>query len=236
MMLYIAVCDDDRTVCAEIENVLIEYSKRYYMKNKVEVFYSGESLLEYIKKGNNFDLLYLDIEMGFINGIEIGRQLRKIYKNYRTEIVYISANDGYDRQLFEVQPLHFIAKPIDASVIIQDLELAIERGQYLGGFFKYKKGYDTYKISISEIIYFESLNREIRMVTTKGEEIFYSSLSKVILEVAKYQFKQIHRSYLINYNHVSILRYKEVVMSNGSVLPISKSRREKLRSLQFIEE
>ena len=50
MMLYIAVCDDDRTVCAEIENVLIEYSKRYYMKNKVEVFYSGESLLEYIKK------------------------------------------------------------------------------------------------------------------------------------------------------------------------------------------
>lgn len=141
-MLYIAVCDDDKTVCTEIEDALIEYSKQHCMKNKVEVFYSGESLLEYMEKGNNFDLLYLDIEMGHINGVEVGRRLRRVYKNYSIEIVYISANDGYDRQLFEVQPLHFIAKPIDASVVIKDLELAIERGQRLGGFFKYKKGYD----------------------------------------------------------------------------------------------
>lgn len=235
-MLYIAVCDDDKTVCTEIEDALIEYSKQHCMKNKVEVFYSGESLLEYMEKGNNFDLLYLDIEMGHVNGVEVGRRLRRVYKNYSIEIVYISANDGYDRQLFEVQPLHFIAKPIDASVVIKDLELAIERGQRLGGFFKYKKGYDIYKIPINEIIYFESLNREIKMVTTKGEELFYSSLSEVILNVTKYQFIQIHRSYLINYNHASVLGYTEVVMSNGTVLPISKSKREAFRNLQIEEE
>ena len=74
------------------------------------------------------------------------------------------------------------------------------------------------------------------MVTTKGEELFYSSLSEVTLNVAKYQFIQIHRSYLINYNHTSILRYSEVVMSNGTVLPISKSKREEFRSLQINEE
>lgn len=173
-MIYIAVCDDDKAVCSEIEDALLEYSKRHCMKISVDVFYSGESLLEHMEKGHNFNLLYLDIEMGSVNGVEVGRQLRKVYKNYSIEIVYISANDGYDRQLFEAQPLHFIAKPIDASVIIQDLELAIERGRRLGGFFKYKKGYDTYKVPINEIIYFESLNRKIKMVTTKGEELFYS--------------------------------------------------------------
>lgn len=235
-MIYIAVCDDDKAVCSEIEDALLEYSKRHCMKISVDVFYSGESLLEHMEKGHNFDLLYLDIEMGPVNGVEVGRQLRRVYKNYSIEIVYISANDGYDRQLFEVQPLHFIAKPIDASVVIQDLELAIERGQRLSGFFKYKKGYDTYKVPINEIIYFESLNREIKMVTTKGEELFYSSLSEVTLNVAKYQFLQIHRSYLINYNHANILRYSEVVMSNGTVLPISKSKREEFRNLQINEE
>lgn len=235
-MIYIAVCDDDKAVCAEIEDALMEYSKRHCMKINVDVFYSGESLLKYMEKGNNFDLLYLDIEMDPVNGVEVGRQMRRVHKNYSIEIVYISANDGYDRQLFEVQPLHFIAKPIDASVVIQDFELAIERGQRLGGFFKYKKGYDTYKVSINEIIYFESLNRKIKMVTTKGEELFYSSLSEVTLIVAKYQFLQIHRSYLINYNHANILRYSEVVMSNGTVLPISKSKREEFRNLQINEE
>ncbi|MDY2596739.1 MAG: LytTR family DNA-binding domain-containing protein, partial [Oliverpabstia sp.] len=65
---------------------------------------------------------------------------------------------------------------------------------------------------------------------------FYSSLSKVTLNVAKYQFLQIHRSYLINYNHANILRYSEVVMSNGTVLPISKSKREEFRNLQINEE
>lgn len=235
-MIYIAVCDDDKEVCLEIEDALMKYSKQYCIKLSVDVFYNGESLLKYIEKGNNYDLLYLDIEMGPVNGIEVGRQLRKVHKNYSIEIVYISANDGYDRQLFEVQPMHFIAKPIDASVVIQDLDLAIERGQRLGGFFKYKKGYDTYKVPVNDIIYFESLNREIKMVTTKGEELFYSSLSEVMLNVAKYQFLQIHRSYLINYNHVNILRYAEVVMSNGTILPISKSKREAFRNLQINEE
>lgn len=235
-MIYIAVCDDDKAVCSEIEEALLEYAKRHFMKISVDVFYSGESLLEYMKKGNNFTLLYLDIEMGPVNGVEVGRQLRRVYKNYSIEIVYVSANNGYDRQLFEVQPLHFIAKPIEASAIIQDLELAIERGQRLGGFFKYKKGYDTYKVPINEIIYFESLNRKIKMVTTRGEEVFYSSLSEVILNVANYQFLQIHRSYLINYNHASVLRYSEVVMSDGTVLPISKSKRDEFRNLQINEE
>lgn len=235
-MIYIAICDDDKGVCTQIEDALLEYSKQHCMKINVDIFYSGESFLAHMKKGNNFDLLYLDIEMDHVNGVEVGRQLRRVFKNYSIEIVYISAKDGYDRQLFEVQPLHFLAKPINTSVVIKDLELALERGQRLGGFFKYKKGYDTYKVHINEIIYFESLNREIKMVTTKGEKLFYSSLSEVALNVEKYQFLQIHRSYLINYNHASILRYSEVVMSNGTVLPISKSKREQFRNLQINEE
>ena len=235
-MIYIAICDDDKTVCAEVENALVGYSKQHCIKINIDVFYCGENLLEYIEKGNHFDLLYLDIEMGAINGVEVGKQLRKVYKNYDIEIVYISANDGYDRQLFDVQPLHFIAKPIEPSVVIQDLELAIERGKFFSGFFQYKKSHTIYKIPIREIIYFESFNREIKMVTTKGEEFFYSSLNEIIANLANHQFQQIHRSYLINYHHAIIFRYSEVVMSNETVLPISKSKREEFRNLQIHEE
>ena len=235
-MIYVAVCDDDKVVCSQIENILLQYSKKRCIKIEVDVFYNGEGFLRYIKEGHNYDLLYLDIEMGLVNGVEVGKQLRKVYKNYSIEIVYISAKEGYDRQLFDVQPLHFIEKPIVDSVVIDDFKLALERGHKLGGHFLYKKGYDTYRVPINEIIYFESFNREIKMVTTEGAVFFYSALNEVYLSVAGYQFLQIHRSYLINYNHVSILRYSEVVMSNGIVLPISKGKRNEVRDLQISGE
>lgn len=235
-MINIAICDDEKAICSQLENILLEYSNSAYLKIDVSVFYSGESLLDYLNQGNSFDLIFLDIELGEINGIEVGRQIRKVHKNFESEIVYISGNDSYDRQLFDVQPLHFIPKPIISSIVIDDLKLALERARRISGYFKYQKGYDTYKIPISEIIYFESLNRVIKIVTISGTDSFYSSLEDVLFNVSKHQFLQIHRSYLINYNHANVLRYSEVVMSNGETLPISRTKRQEFRTLQMNEE
>ena len=235
-MINIAICDDEKAICSQLENILLEYSNSAYLKIDVSIFYNGESLLDYLNQGNFFDLIFLDIELGQINGVEVGRQIRKVLKNFESEIVYISGNDGYDRQLFDVQPLHFIPKPIIESFVIDDLKLALERTGRSGGFFKYQKGYNTYKIPISEIIYFESLNREIKIVTLNKTDCFYGPLEDVSFNVSKHQFLQIHRSYLINYNHANVLRYSEVVMSNGETLPISRTKRQEFRTLQMNEE
>lgn len=235
-MIYIAICDDDNAVCSQMERIILDYCSGNFLKIDLSIFNSGESLLKAFNQGKNFDLIFLDIELGSMNGVEVGRQIRKVLKNYNTEIVYISGKDTYDRQLFDIQPLHFIPKPINPLIVIEDLKLALERTQRLGGYFSYQKGYDTHKIPISEIIYFESLNRENRIVFTTGEDFFYGKLEDTALSVTKYQFIQIHRSYLINYNHIAILRYTEVVMSNGSVLPISRSKRHEFRKLQISEE
>lgn len=235
-MITIAICDDDKAVCSQIESILIDYDCRNGLKINADVFYTGESLLDYLNMGNSFDLIYLDIEMGKMNGVEVGRQIRKVLKDYMTEIVYISGNDGYDRQLFDIQPLHFIPKPIESSIVIDDLKLALERAQKAVGVFKYKKGYDTYKIPIKNILYFESRDREMKIVTTTGADMFYGNMEEILLSLSQYRFLAIHRSYLINYKHVIIMRYAEVVMSNDAVLPISRSKRQELRNLQMEEE
>ena len=234
-MINIAICDDDKVICSELENIMLEYAKSHFLQIEIDIFYSGESLLEYIEQENHLDILYLDIEMGQMNGVEVGRQIRETYRDHSIEIIYVSANDGYDRQLFDVQPLHFISKPIDKAIVERDLELALDRGKKLSGSFIYKKGYDTYKVPISDIVYFESLNREIKIVASQGEDTFYSSFSEVLPRVMEHQFVQIHRSYVINFNQVKTLRYSEVIMSNGDTLPISKSKRDEIRSLQMSE-
>ncbi|MEF9922754.1 MAG: LytTR family DNA-binding domain-containing protein, partial [Anaerovoracaceae bacterium] len=75
--------------------------------------------------------------------------------------------------------------------------------------------------------------RTMRIVTTSGDDTFYGNMEDVSLEVSKYQFLQIHRSYLVNYNHIHQMRYTEVVMSNGDVIMISRSKRKEIRNLQI---
>jgi DNA-binding LytR/AlgR family response regulator len=232
-MINIAICDDNKYICSQIETILLDYSQTEPIKINVHIFYTGESLLEYINKNNTFHIIYLDIELGQMNGVEVGKYIRQTMKDYKTEIIYISGNDSYDRQLFDVQPLHFIPKPIQKNTVIDDLNLAMEHLNISEHYFTYQKGHDMYNIPISEILYFESRKREIIIVTTTFEDTFYENLDVIAKELLDYQFFQIHRSYLMNYKHAKIIRYTEVVMSNSVVLPIGKTKRSAFRKMQI---
>ena len=61
--MKIAICDDNKEICTQIENTLLKYSESFIYKLEVYVFYCGEDLINYIDKGNFFHLIYLDIEM-----------------------------------------------------------------------------------------------------------------------------------------------------------------------------
>lgn len=232
-MFKIAICDDEQLIVSRIENILLKYSKNASLKLEIMAFYSGEELYKYIESGYGFDLIYLDIEMELMNGLEVGKKIRNTLKDHKTEIVFISGKNGYDRQLFDVQPLHFIPKPINQKMVIKDLNLAMLRADRLKGIFTYKKTLETYKVSVKDIIYFESLGREIRIVTINNEDIFYGTIQQIFDEVGKYQFVKIHRSYIVNYRHISIFKYDEVIMSNEIGLPISQSRRKEVREIQL---
>ena len=100
-MVKIAICDDEQAICSQIENILLDHSKRTCLEIDIEVFYSGEKLYSYIESGHGFDLIYLDIELELMSGIEVGKKIRNTMKDHKTEIVYISGKNGYDRQLFD---------------------------------------------------------------------------------------------------------------------------------------
>ena len=233
--MKIAICDDDKKICTQIENTLLEYVEKSMQNVEVLVFFCGEDLIEYMNKGNLFQLIYLDIEMKKINGVDVGKYIRKILKDYATEIVYISGHNGYDRQLFDVQPLHFIEKPILSNIVIQDFELALERIGKKTLYFHYQKEHDTYRVSVNDIIYLENSNREIKIIMTSGNDSFYGTFDEITLRLSGQFFIQIHRSFLVNYNHVSIIRYSDVVMSNGVTLPISRAKRQEFRRMQLLD-
>ncbi|MDD3168005.1 MAG: LytTR family DNA-binding domain-containing protein [Eubacteriales bacterium] len=231
-MFRIAICDDEQVICSQIENIIMKYAAENNEKIDTQVFYSGEELSRFLELEQSFDLIFLDIELKLINGIEVGKKIRDELDNQILQIVYISGKDSYFKDMFDVRPMHFLQKPFEEADIIKDVRLAMKLMEKLGGVFIYKKGHEIYRKPIKNILYFESNNREVKMVTRDGEETFYGKLDDVYQQVAKYHFMYIHKSYVVNYFFVMKFKYEEVTMSNDEVLPISQARRKATRELQ----
>lgn len=125
-MIKIAICDDNKYVCGEIEQIIYNYSEQRNIKIDIEVFYDGKDLFSFIMNEHYFDLIFLDIELKSTTGIEVGTKIRNKLDDYISKIVFISSKSGYERQLFDVQPLNFLDKPIDKEKLIKCIDLALK--------------------------------------------------------------------------------------------------------------
>ena len=235
-MLRVGICDDDVVLSSSVEKMILDYSKSSFVDIEIEVFSSGEELLDFIIKEHSFDLILLDIEIGTTTGIEIGMKIRNEFDDHISKIVFISSKSGYEKQLFNIQPLNFLYKPIDESDLFSCISLAIKLVSNENIYFSYKSNYEIKKIQIKEILYFESTHKKMKIVTAKGEDYFYDVFENIIKKLPKYFFMP-HRSYLVNYNNVKSITSKEIVVEGVSeTIPLSKRNVKAVAELQMLLE
>jgi DNA-binding LytR/AlgR family response regulator len=230
LQIKIAVCDDDIEICSHIENILMAILTHKFSKYEVDIFYSGEKLCKEMDR-TKYDLVFLDIELPQMNGVEIGKYIREIKKDNITQIVYVSSMQEYAMELFKVRPLDFLLKPLDEEKIGNVIDVYINLNGGMNDIFHYRKGYSENKIELYKIMYFIRNNRKISMFTTDGEETFYESLEAVYERVKNYGFLFIHKSYLVNYRFIQTIQYDRVIMADNEELSISQSRRKIIRDM-----
>ncbi|MCR3759105.1 LytTR family DNA-binding domain-containing protein [Clostridium felsineum] len=231
-MLKIAICDDNECFCIQLENILEDISDKYNFEFDIYTFNSGKAFYEKIKNNFIFDLIFLNVELKNLNGLQIGRLIRNKFSSTFVHIVYLSVKKDYALQLFKLQPLDFLVKPIkydDIFYVIKTINSIIKTSHKPT--FDYKIGTLLFRVPLNDIIYFESINRKVNMITYNNTVSFYSTLNKVHEKLDKIFFISIHKSYIINYNHIKEIRYTQVVMSNNLILPISQSKRSQVRSM-----
>ena len=234
-MFHIAVCDDEPQVCVQLEKMMERYGAQNGVELEVNVFYSGETLYQAISSSgaSGPDLIFLDIELKLLSGVDVGRMIREELRDEGIQIVYISAKQGYAMELFEVRPLHFLLKPLDEKKVFDVTEKARELSGRRRRFFEYDMGKEHYRIPLSKIMYFESRGRKIRLVTASEpadtEALFYGKLTQVARDLAGEDFIQIHQSYLIHHLHVRAYEYNQVTLINQVALPISQPYRKAVR-------
>ena len=235
-MFKIAVCDDVASVCNELKTMIMDMKNDLICKEiTIDTFYSGEALIDNIKEENLYDLIFLDIELGKINGVEVGHIIREQMEDYVTKIIYISSKDIYDRQLFDVQPLHFLKKPIDSKKVFDDIQLAMKISEKENRNFEFKSFRNTIKVPYRDILYFESRGRKIFLMGTKNNYTFYGNINSLEEVLPKF-FIHPNRSYFVNYEFVTCFKFEELIITDGSIIPISRNKRKEIRELQLIFE
>lgn len=231
-MLRIGICDDNEYIAFELDKYISEYNKLQNLNIETDVFYSGERIIQQIKNLINYDLIFLDIEMGGMNGIEVGKQIRNRFDNYYCKIVFITGNDGYEQKLFEIQPFNFIKKPIAKDKIFDILSLAIKLNNIDNQIFSYKKSFDVFRVSLRNILYFEKKGNKIKIVTMNSVDYFYDTLSNIKKSLPEI-FVETHGSYLVNFNKISSLKRAYLQMANGDMLPVSQRNLSSIRNIMI---
>jgi len=180
--------------------------------------------------------MFLDIEYvrGEKNGIDLAKLIRDVYENNQVTIVFISRESKYALELFQVQPLDFLIKPLKRAKIAMVINKHLELTGLWEKEFSYKKGRNTFKVQVKDIVYVESVGRKLYLRLADGrEEEFYGSIKEIYeSQLQKYDFLYIHASYLVNYDHISTLMFDRVKLKQGGAdLPISRQRQDDVKAV-----
>lgn len=237
-MYCIGICDDEWSLGGALERKIIEIGKKMGKKLVVEVFSHGEDLLNFIEAGEYpIDLLFLDIMMDGMNGVEVGERIREHYQNETMQVVFVSSSEDYYKELFNIRPLNFLKKPVSSEDLENVLKKAFQLDGISGKHYIYHQNRHTYRVPLTDIMYFVSNNRKISFYTKNGA-IFehYGRLQDVLAQVKDYYFLQVQQSYVINIRH--LLRYgkNNVTMSDGTELPLTQRSFAELDAFMLREE
>lgn len=225
-VMRILVCDDEKYCCQIIKkHILSNLDEK--SESVVIVFNTAREVVEYCLK-NEPDILFLDIELGGVNGIDLAKQLREDFP--ALIIVYISNHPEYVFSCFETEPLNFLRKPINEVEFYKTFQHIIRKYTEMHKSIPIKWQNDSVNLEIRDICYVEGYNRHLIFHLYSGE--YYEVVGKlddVYNSLKVYGFVKSHQGFIVNMLHIKTFGESEIQMKNGEYVLMSVRRKLKTK-------
>ncbi len=227
--MKIAICDDDNGACQELKKIL----KNVLPENfDIHIYNDGEALLKDFSNGYTFDIIYLDIELPGLNGVEVGQVLREQVEKQNLDLIFISQKSSYCEQLFDLEPRRFYRKPFDREKITRDLKILLKEHTAHRQSIWYEEDGREYRLFLQDVLYMEAESKKITVYDKEGNKIVIKkTLNEWEEAFKKDHFVRCHRSFLVNLNYVKAFSRKEFEMINGVKIPIGRKYEKATREI-----
>lgn len=222
--MRIAVVEDEKSY----QDLLCGYIEKYKNANhtviQVETFSGGQEIVDWYGRTEGFDIIFLDIEMSTMDGMEAARRIRE--KDTDAILIYITNMAQYAVKGYEVEALDFIVKPVGYEIFEAKMNKAWDRienrrERYI--VIKNKKG--ILRLRVREILYVEVANHSLIYHTSSGSYTCTGSLGQVEKELGNSSFSRCSACYLVNLRHIERVEKDAVIMANGDRLGISRTKK-----------
>lgn len=222
--MTICYCEDESAQAKAFAIKIDQWAKNRNMKVRTDLFECAE---EYLFKAeqNSYDVIFLDISMRGQNGMELARQIREKEKD--VILVFVTSDASYVFDGYEVGAYRYLMKPVDEKKLWEILDYArtqkeVEEENYI----LVKKDSQSVRVNLKDIIYIEAQKHYVNLCMENKESINIKIAFTELLQETQEKSDTIlltHRSYAVNIEKVVRIGRTECVLSDSSVIPVSRS-------------
>ncbi|MCR5230509.1 MAG: LytTR family DNA-binding domain-containing protein [Solobacterium sp.] len=226
-MFNIAIVDDNKSFLYHMEEKLRKEMYSKYMPFYIQSYETAEQLIADLSEEKTYDLLFIDIRLDENrNGIDTAKQI--IERLPEIQIVFITYYPQYYLDVYEVPHIYLITKDKVDALLPKALDTALKNYKNSGSdTLVIRTNYETHVIRRKNILYLEKKLRQIIAHTTEGNLTFYGSFKEIPAQLGE-RFVRPHKSYIVNVDHIEKIDRRFVVITDGSLIPLSRTYGNKL--------
>lgn len=197
--MRVAVCDDSRIDRELFVAVLHHYFVNKPISNEIVQYENGMDLLHDVEDDMWFDIIFLDIYMNDLLGIDVAHKLRSL--GYRGHIIFLTATADFAVDSYEVEASGYLLKPQSFEKLSQVMDRATR--EMTTNTYQVKKHSKIIRVPYHEILYVESMNSKCIMHCCNDQSyVIYKRLTTIEHELNDERFLRCHQSYLVNMDHI----------------------------------
>lgn len=224
-MFHIAICDDEEKFVTHLTGLLRRYGSETGEELRITAYCDGEELIR--KYDTSIDLIFLDIKMRLMNGLEAAGSIRRMDR--QVGIIFLTSLAQYSLEGYRYQADDYIVKPVRYARLKDELTWFLDR----------RRGDDTpfvavandtgkYRVPLRELRYLETFNRKVLLHTGQQEIVCHRTMRELEQELAPHDFLRCHAGYLVNMRYIQRIEKLDILLTTGEHLPVSQPKRREV--------